>query len=58
MDSEVDAEAYVKLTSCQIVRYGILDAVDVGDPIVARNIGYVEQIEYVNTEPDAFQPPV
>ena len=52
--SEVDVEPDVDLTTGEIVGHGILDAVDVGYPIVVADVGYVEEVEEVESEPDAL----
>lgn len=52
--SEVDVEPDVDLTAGEIVGHCILDAVDVGYPIVVADVGYVEEVEEVESEPDAL----
>ena len=43
----------VDLASCQVVGHGILVVCDVGHPVVAVDIGDAEDVQAVNTYPDA-----
>ena len=50
-------EPHIKLTSRQIIRDGILDIVDIRDPIVAAYIGDIKKIEHIHTENDTLEMP-
>lgn len=53
--SEFYRKADVELAACEIVRYGVLQTVHIRHPVVAVYIADVEQVEYVDTEPCAFE---
>ena len=52
---EIHRQAHVKLATCQVVGHRILDAVHVGNPIVAAHIADVEQVEHVESKPNALK---
>lgn len=49
--SEVDCKAYVELSACQVVGYGILHVIYIGNPVIGTHVGYIEQVEYIKSEP-------
>ena len=45
----------VKLSARQIIRHGILDIIDVRDPVIGADIGNIKQVEAVEPNPDALE---
>lgn len=52
---EFGGEADVNLAACEVVGHGVLNAVDVGYPVVAAHVGDVEDIENVDAYPGFFE---
>ena len=57
LSSECNRKTYIELPARQIVWYGILDVVDVGNPIIAADVGKVKQVENVDANPDTLEMP-
>ena len=51
LELERGREADVELAAGEVVGDGILDVVDVGDPVVAAHVGDVHEVEHVESEP-------
>ena len=43
------------MAACQVVRYGVLQVVDVGDPVAAAHVGDAEQVEHVEAYADVLE---
>ena len=54
---EFGGEADVNLAACEVVGHGVLNAVDVGYPVVAAHVGDVEEVEAVEANPHALEVP-
>ena len=52
---EGGGEADVELAAGQVVGDGVLDVVDVGDPVVAAHVADVHEVEAVEAEPDLLE---
>jgi len=52
---EVHLQAHIELSAGKVVGHGILDAIDVGYPIVAAHVADVKQVEHVKPEPNALE---
>lgn len=48
-------ERDVELAACQVVWYGVLQVVDVGDPVAAAHVGDAEQVEHVEAYADVLE---
>ena len=53
--SEFDGEADVDLTACEVVGNGKLVGGDVGYPVVGVDVGDVENVEGIKTDPDVTE---
>ena len=52
---EAGGEADVELAAGEVVGDGVLDVVDVGDPVVAAHVGDVHEVEAVEAKPDFLE---
>ena len=52
--SELDGDAGVDLTSGEVIRHSILGVGDVGDPIVRIDVADAEEVEGIETYPQAL----
>ena len=52
--SELDGNAGIDLPSGEIVRHGILGVGDVGDPVVGIDVADAEEVEGIETYPQAL----
>ena len=50
-ESEINGQTDIELTACEIVGNGILDIVYIGDPVIGCDVGDVEQVEHIESEP-------
>lgn len=48
-------ETDIELPARQIIRHGVLDIVDIGHPVIAAHVGYVEKVEDIQPEHDALE---